>query len=238
MIVTSRAGSNRLRYKFKAEVFGSIPLLELVVRRCEAAHVKEVVVCCPDEDVAAFCEERGLQYERCDPDDRNVLRQLLETADRRDMKRIALVTGDMAVVDPYMLSRGFLRFEGRDLAFLNYGPLRRSGTMVKGIPARYITRGALVRATELIAGYQEHGVTLLDDKWRSRGVPANDTVHEKLSYKEDLAGRYNYSVDTLEDLEFVREIYRTFGQADFDYKELLQCVSNTPHLKVLARAAM
>lgn len=236
--MTARAGSSRLRYKFRAEVFGSTPLLEQVVNRCRAAHVKQVVVCCPDEDVASFCAERGIDYELCAPDDRNVLRQLIQTAENRSMNNIALVTGDMAFVDPFLLTRGFKHFESRALGFLNYGPIRRSHTLVKGLPVRYVTLGSLLRATELIAGYQEHGVTLLDDRWRNRGIPSNDTVTEKLSVKEDKSSRFNYSVDTLADLEFARAIYDHFGHAGFDYKEMLQCVSSTPHLTALGRAAM
>lgn len=221
-MITARASSTRLPEKFKAVLSETAePLLHRVYARCQLVReLTEVVVVCPDNIVASFCRWYNLEHEMCGPNDRDVTRQLLEAADRRGAKHIALVTGDEPFIDPKIIDESIERYfefsEG--MVYHDYP---------KGFEVRVLSTELLRKIDNQLKSYREHGLTLIQhghrleeetDEWSF--VRENRISHELWL----AAAHLNYSVDTPEDLAFARKI-ASMTAWNAPAEEIMKCAS-------------
>jgi len=225
-IIQARMGSTRLPGKVLVDIEGE-PMLVRVVERAKRAETLQTVVVAttvePQDDVvAALCVERGYQYERGHPTD--VLTRYLNVTHKYRADVIVRLTGDCPLIDPEVIDYTvtlFLNSEPR----VDYASNRIIRTYPIGLDVEVMTMGALERAgLEAKELYQREHVTpyLYEEPGRFRVV----SVESGGDY-----GRLRWTVDTAEDLAFVREIYARFnGQDNFGWRDVLALLEKEPEL--------
>jgi len=221
-------GSTRLPGKVLADIAGEPMLVRTVERSRRAETLDEVVVAttieASDDPVAELCEARGYARFRGHPTD--VLDRYYQAASAFKAGAIVRVTADCPLMDPDVIDKtvkAFLEaYPQIDFAANRY-PERR--TYPIGLDVEVCTFGALERAwKEAAPGYaREHVMPYLyevGDRFRVRVVEC----------EQDL-GALRWTVDTPEDLAFVRAVYAAFGgRDDFSWREVLALLDRRPQL--------
>lgn len=177
-----------------------------------------------DDAVIRVCEARGVFCVRGHPTD--VLDRYHAAAERLSAQVIVRLTGDCPVIDPVLVDecvRTFLEAAPPVDLVLNRLPWSR--TYPIGLDTEVLSRAALDtawrEAREL--HQREHVVPFLYenlDRFRMMHLQAEADY-----------GAYRWTVDTPEDLELVRRIYRAFnGRDDFGWRDILALVERDPAL--------
>jgi len=222
-------GSTRLPGKVLADVSGR-PMLDRVVRRTAQADLVDRVVVAttdhPGDDlIVQRCDRLALDHFRGSEED--VLDRYHRAAAMFSADAVVRITADCPLVDPSVIDR-VVR------AFLDERPDYAANTLRRTYP-----RGL---DTEVIAA------EALDRAWREAGKPYHRAhvcpyIYEhperfrllSVSAREDYSdGRW--TVDTPEDLEFVRRVYRQFGSDDaFAWRDVLDWLAGEPSVAALNR---
>ncbi len=253
-IIQARMASSRLPGKVLLDIAGR-PMLERVVKRTSrAARVDRVIVATTtdpsDEEVAAFCVEHRIRYTRGSQFD--VLDRYYQTALEFRPDAVVRVTGDCPAIDPALIEDavqtllGVPAPDGCHPAFdfvANRLPPPYHRSFPIGLDVEVCTFAALERAwneghepvhREHVMPYLYEGVRLaaaspeLETGTSPRGFRIGLRNHEP-----DL-GSYRWTVDTPEDLDFMRQVYsRLGGRDDFSWKEILQLVQREPGLAAI-----
>ncbi len=234
-IVQARMGSTRLPGKVLADIAG-VPMLAWVLKRlagCQA--VDKIMVATSDtvqdDVVAEFCKESGMPCYRGSQDD--VLDRYFQAATMVAADAVVRITADCPLLDPEVVDkvvREFLETPGCDYASntVHY-------TYPDGLDAEVFTYSALKKAWENARSplEREHVTTYIKTKEKN-GTPAFSVLgveHEG----EKIPPGLRWTVDTQEDMEFVRAVYSHFaGQQDeFGFRDVLDLLENKPELKAL-----
>jgi len=197
-VVQARTGSSRLPGKVLAEV-GGLPLLELMLRRLAPLAVDRVVVAtttAPSDDaVAVLAHDAGAAVIRGDEQD--VLARFAAALREHPADVVVRLTADCPFVDPELVATG-LREQERDDADHVSNVLVR--THPDGLDFEVVRAEALLAAAReaVAAAEREHVTPFLfrrPERFRLRAV------REEVSL-----GHLRWTVDTAEDLQFVRSI--------------------------------
>jgi spore coat polysaccharide biosynthesis protein SpsF len=227
-IIQARMTSSRLPGKVLKEIDGQPMLAHVVERVQRARRVDEVAVATTheteDDAVAAFCESRCIPVYRGDPFD--VLDRYYQAARRFQADVVVRVTADCPLIDPGVVDltiEEFLR-TGADFA-ANRLPPPWKRTYPIGLDTEVCSFAALERAwREADQPYQREHVMpyLYDQEGRFKVALVN---HEP-DY-----GALRWTVDTAEDLKFVRRVFAHFsGQHDFTWLDVLALLQREPDL--------
>ncbi len=200
-IIQARLGSTRLPNKILADI-GGWPMIRHVCHRMNFVGIP-VVIACPQEDELEILRAwKGdmISAPACDPND--VLQRYLLTAKSHGFDAIMRVTGDCPLIDPAACSQVLHMFlEGE----YDYCANDLRPTYPTGMGCEVFTREALQRAHENVKpsniGDREH-VT----RWIIRGVRGD--YFDGRNVRCPIVGveNLNFSVDTEEDLDRVRQI--------------------------------
>lgn len=230
-IVQARMESSRLPGKILADIHGE-PMLLRVVRRLERAQtVDQVVVATTtspaDDPVEALCRAEGLAWFRGDPVD--VLDRLHTAAKMHKADVVVRITGDCPVIDPDVVDQtvqAFLKSDPPvDLALNRFVDDR---TFPIGLDTEVCSIAALDSAWQRAdkAYEREHVMPYLyDPPGRFRVLHVRND--------EDL-GDYRWTVDTPEDLAFIRAVFDHFApNAAFGWRDILDLVRTRPDIAAL-----
>ncbi|MDO9408795.1 cytidylyltransferase domain-containing protein [Patulibacter sp.] len=227
-VVQARASSSRLPGKVLADVHGE-PMLALMLRRLEAARSLGGVVLATsdersDDPVAALGAELGVAVHRGPLDD--VLARFVGAlADRSDDDVAVRLTGDCPLIDPAAVDAvvALLR-DDPDVAYVQ-NVLPRS--VPDGSDAEAFRVGALraLAAAGPTAEEREHvtlGLRNDPGRWPAAAVPITDAT----------LGPLRWTVDTAEDMAFVREVVGRLGprRHEADTAEIRRAVTRAPSL--------
>ena len=230
-VIQARMQSSRLPGKVLADIQGQPMLLRVVRRVRRAQTVDQAVVATTtsesDDPVEALCRAEGLACFRGDAVD--VLDRVHSAAAAHDADVVVRITGDCPVIDPEVIDmtvRAFLASEPPvDLAVNRFVDDR---TFPVGLDTEVCSFEALETAwKEADQAYQREHVMpyLYDPPGRFRVLHVRND--------EDL-GSYRWTVDTAEDLEFIRAVFAHFAPDDeFDWREILDLVRSRPDLAAL-----
>ena len=224
-IIQARMGSTRLPGKVLAPIEGK-PLLWYVVHRAKLATcLDQVIVATPDtiEDLAihAACAEWDIPC--IAGPEHDVLSRYAQIAEAVGANVVVRITGDCPFVDPRLIDLVVWRLLERQTFYSsNVYPTR---TFPDGLDVEAFTRSALRAADRFAFPEEREHVTPAMQRyvgeysafWDIRGdyVPACTTIDPPL-------GDLRWTVDTAEDLAFVRDIYRALAPRwDFPWEELL-----------------
>jgi spore coat polysaccharide biosynthesis protein SpsF len=230
-IVQARMASTRLPGKVLADIAGEPMLMRVVERASRARLPNQVLVATTvqdsDDRVAALCQSRGVACFRGNAGD--VLDRYYQAASAYQAEVIVRLTGDCPLLDPQVVDQTIE-------AFLNASPpvdlvVNRfvdDRTFPIGIDTEVVGFASLKRAwQEADAPHQrEHVIPYIYE---------HPELFSFIHFKADGDyGHYRWTVDTKDDLEFVRRVFHSFiPKTDFGWKEILALLHKHPELQAI-----
>lgn len=226
--------SSRLPGKVLCEIGGK-PMIGWVIERCRLSkRVDEVTVAttrdASDDPVVEYCASQGVRVYRGDQFD--VLDRYYQAARRFGAQTIVRVTADCPLIDPQVIDHTLHSFfeAGVDFA-ANRLPPPFKRTYPIGLDTEVCTFNALERAwKEAAEPYEREHVMpyLYNVEGRFRTLLVN--------YPVDY-GAVRLTVDTPEDLEFMRQVYARFAHASsFSWLDVLALLEHSPELSKINAA--
>jgi len=252
-IIQARMGSSRLPGKVMLDISGK-PMLQWVIDRTRrATQVHEVVVATSDnpadDPIAEFCEKQRVPCSRGSTFD--VLDRYYNAARSQLAEVVVRITADCPLIDPVLIDRTLDAFFGRFLKqdkligtrpanlpvptrrfpfdfVANRLPPPFGRTYPIGLDVEVCTFSGLEMIWDAaIEPYErEHVMPYFYEEPGRFGVLL-------VNHTEDL-GTLRWTVDTPEDLEFVRQVVARFdGRDDFTWLEVLDLVHREPQLSAI-----
>jgi len=222
-IIQARMGSTRLPGKVMAEIAGKPMLWHVVYRVRQAQQVDEVVVATTDKTVDQaiidFATAEGILVFRGSEED--VLDRYYQAAKWIDADVVVRITADCPLIDSQIIDRVIAHYLNGNFDYVSN---THPPTYPDGMDVEVFSFNALKKAWKE-AGWlseREHVTPYIwknPDKFKLFNVE-ND---------EDLSG-LRWSVDHLEDLEFVRAVYKHLGRESFGMIEVLNLLKKYPEL--------
>lgn len=223
-IIQARMGSTRLPGKALMNILDKPMLWHVVQRTCQTNLIDEVVVATTtneaDRAIVSLCQEHGWPYFQGSEED--VLDRYYQTAMQYRADVVVRITSDCPLIDYGEIERVIKTFiEGQPK--LDY--------VSNTLPPRTFPRGLDTEAFSQSA---------LERAWREDADPASREHvtpyvyrHPEKFHLQGVTGNIDYSymrwtVDTLEDLTFVRKIFEHFGGNGFSWRDVLQVLNEHP----------
>lgn len=242
-IIQGRMSSSRLPGKILADLAGQPMLQRVFVRTSRAVTVTETIFATTtdssDDPVAEYCDFSGVPFTRGSLYD--VLDRYYQTAKRSKADVVVRVTADCPVIDPELIDQAVNMLLEDEYDFVaNRLPPPFPRTYPIGLDVEVCTFTALEKAwkesteafhREHVMPYFYEGVELITaNRSLQTGVSPRGFRVALLHHTTDF-GDYRWTVDTPEDLEFMRQVYSRFdGRDDFTWKDVLDLVHNEPQL--------
>ncbi|MEE9173726.1 MAG: glycosyltransferase family protein [Thermoplasmata archaeon] len=222
-IIQARTASTRLPLKVMTQLSGK-PMLTRVVRRTKRADSLDQVLVATttsehDDVIEDLCSWEGWPCFRGSEED--VLDRYLQAAKDYGGDPIVRITSDCPLIDPGLIDQVVTVFQGGEWDYASNSLEPR--TFPRGLDTEVFSFQALQRAWDenKNPAWQEHVTPYIyrnPESFRLKGV----------AYDEDLSDM-RWTVDTAEDLQFVRRIYTAFdGDDHFTWKEVLALLENRP----------
>jgi spore coat polysaccharide biosynthesis protein SpsF len=230
-IIQARMSSSRLPGKVLKEA-GGRPLLDRMVERVRrSTRIDEVLVATTvdpsDDSIEDFCSKNGINVFRGNLMD--VLDRYYQAAVYTGAQVIVRLTGDCPFIDPALIDETLALMDKEQADFAcNRLPPPMTRTYPIGLDVEAVTFTALETAWKLATEKheREHVMPYFYE------IPGRFKV-VKLDYSTDY-GSLRWTVDTLEDLEFVRAVYAGLdNRNDFTWLEVLKLVQNHPEISAI-----
>ena len=229
-IVQARMGSTRLPGKVLKDLEGETMLARVVQRLSRSRLINEVLIAttdrAADDAIVEECRRCSVQVFRGDEQD--VLDRYFRAAQLSRAEAVVRITSDCPLIDPGVTDKTIA-------AFLKEMPDYASNCIVRTYPRGLDTEVMTAQALERC--------------WRSANQPYERTHVTPYIYQhpsdfkilsvtgEADFSRHRWTVDTPEDLEFVRAIYaRLKGRDDFLWPDVLTLLDREPTLLELNRS--
>jgi spore coat polysaccharide biosynthesis protein SpsF len=242
-IIQGRMLSSRLPGKILADIAGQPMLQHVFIRTSRSATVAETIFATTthssDDPVAEYCDFSGIPFTRGSQFD--VLDRYYQTAKGAKADIVVRITADCPVIDPALIDDVVNALVEDEYDFVcNRLPPPYHRTYPIGLDVEACTFKALEQAwkeakepqhREHAMPYLYEGVKLTTiNRQLQTGISPRGFNIALLHHPTDF-GDYRWTVDTPEDLEFIRQIYSRFDRRDdFSWKEVLDLVHNEPQL--------
>jgi spore coat polysaccharide biosynthesis protein SpsF len=230
-IVQARTKSTRLPGKVLALIHGE-PMLAWVVDRARLARMLDEVVVATttdesDDEIVHLCTTRDIRFYRGDPED--VLDRYWNTAETFNADIIVRLTADCPLLDPDLIDETVrILMEAETPVDFVATRLPWERTYPIGLDVEACTREVLgVAWHEANETYQrEHVMPFIYE---------NPERFQILLLNADKDyGDLRWTVDTKEDLDFVREIAsRLPDRSSFRWRDILSLINEDPTLKTI-----
>jgi len=231
-IVQARMGSTRLPGKVLKDLAGETMLGRVVERLRGAKSIDEVLVATTDrpsdDAIVADCRRSSVAIFRGDQDD--VLDRYFRAAKSTDAEIVVRITSDCPLIDPEITDKTIR-------AFMDKLPDYASNTIVRtyprGLDTEVVSMAALKRAwQDARRPYEREHVTPYIVEHPEEFVLLPVVGDQDYS-------AHRWTVDMLEDLEFVRTIYnRLKGEGEFSWRDVLDVLDREPELLELNRGVV
>ena len=222
-IVQARMGSTRLPSKVLEDLAGE-PMLARVVSRTRRAKTLDITMVATttqpvDDAIVRLCEERGWPFFRGSEED--LLDRYYQAASAFRADVVVRITSDCPLIEPEIVDRVVNEF----LSYypeVEYVSNNLERTFPRGLDVEVMSFDALEKAWQEDCNpvWREHVTPYLrrhPKKFRTRNV-ANDIDYSYM----------RWTVDTIEDLTFVRKIYNHFQSDNFSWKDVLNLLETHP----------
>jgi len=222
-IIQARMGSTRLPGKVLLDLAGEPVLARVVNRTQRATMLDEIVIATTtesrDEAIVELCSSRGWAHFRGSEDD--VLDRYYQAAKKHHADIVVRITSDCPLIEPEIIDlvvQELLKDGSLDYVSNTLPPR----TFPRGLDVEAMTFKTLERA------WQEDK----NSAWREHVTPYIYRAPEKFKLKavtneKDLS-YMRWTIDTREDLEFVRRIYNHFDHDHFSWHEVLDLLKEHP----------
>lgn len=242
-IIQGRMGSSRLPGKILADIAGQPMLTRVFTRTSRAKTLDEVIFAtttdASDDPVAEYCDFSGIPFTRGSVFD--VLDRYYQTALQAKADVVVRITADCPVIDPDLVDDVAKAVTSDQFDFAANRlppPFQRTypiGLDVEACPFDLLEK-AWKKSTETfhrehVMPYFYEGVELTrQSRTLETGTSPRGFNIAILNHSTDFSD-YRWTVDTPEDLEFMRQVYSHFdGRDDFTWKEVLDLVHDEPKL--------
>ncbi|MBI4305285.1 MAG: glycosyltransferase family protein [Chloroflexi bacterium] len=223
-IVQARMNSKRLPGKVLKDIVGEPMLGRVLSRSRRAARIDHIIVATStaeaDDSIASWCDASGWDCFRGDEAD--VLDRFYRAATKYQASLVVRITADNPLLDPEIIDRVIDAFFAH--APLDYASNRLPPhTFPQGTEIDVLTFEALAHAwlEDDNHALREHVTPYVyRHPERFRILNVSDTVDRSWM---------RWTVDTAEDLAFVRRVYEHFGRDTFSWRELLDVLEKNPH---------
>ena len=222
-IIQARVSSTRLPRKVLQELAGQ-PMLTHVVNRTRRAKSLDAVVVATttepaDDVIVSLCQERDWPFFRGSEED--VLDRYYRAASSFKADIIVRITSDCPLIEPGIIDKVVNEFLSC-YPEVDYVSNNLIHTFPLGLDVWVISFNALEKAWQ----YDDNPA------WREHVTPYIDRQPEKFKIR-NVANATDYSymrwtVDTPEDLTFVRKIYEHFQKDTFNWEEVLHLLKLHP----------
>ncbi len=248
-IVQARMASSRLRGKVLMDINGTAMLGLVVDRTRLATSVTDTLVAtttdASDDAIEAYCRQHAITVFRGSHFD--VLDRYHAAAEAAGAKTVVRITADCPLIDPGLIDLTVAALgplEGRSFDFAATRlPPPWGRTFPIGLDVEACTMTALERAwkeasepeeREHVMPYLYKGVRLSSTgPLRCEGASDTGMRITILDCPENLGGQ-RWTVDTKEDLDFVRQVYEAFpGRRGFSWLEVRELVRSRPELLLI-----
>lgn len=222
-IIQARLGSTRLPRKVLCDIAGQTMIERVVERVSHSRTIDEWVIATtlepPDQELVEYCQRRDWNWFAGSEQD--VLQRYLDAAEEHSADRIVRITSDCPLIDPGLIDQVVGRLNANpqiDYA-CNFHPERR---YPRGLDCEVLTRKTLERVNRLAteSKFREHVTLYIYRHFDQFSIDSVRCV--------DDCSHLRWTVDTEQDLQLVREIYRYFGAAKFDWKSILRAYETNP----------
>lgn len=227
-IIQARMGSSRLPGKVLKEICGR-PLLGWVAQRAAQSRrvistVAATTVNSGDDPIEEFCKKSGIACFRGNEFD--VLDRYYQAAKIYQAEIVVRLTADCPLIDPILVDETIEKLiaSGSDFA-ANRLPPPYQRTYPIGLDVEAVTFKALAKAwKQAEKPYErEHVMPFLYD-------PQNHFRTIVLDAEQNY-GSQRWTVDTKEDLEFIRRVTAILGcRLDFSWLDVLKTIKEHPEL--------
>jgi len=242
-IIQGRMSSSRLPGKILDDIAGQPMLQRVFIRTSRAATVNETIFATTtdstDDPVAEYCDFSGISFRRGSLYD--VLDRYYQVAKESKADVVVRITADCPVIDSMLIDDVVNTLINNKYDFVcNRLPPPWHRTYPIGLDTEACTFKVLAKAwkeakepqhREHAMPYFYEGAELTrQSRTLETGISPRGFKVALLHHTTDF-GDYRWTVDTPEDLEFVRQVYSRFdGRDDFSWKEVLDLVHNEPEL--------
>ena len=222
-IIQARTGSTRLPGKVLEDLAGEPMLMRVVNRVRRASKLGEVVVAtttnADDDHIVELCQERGWPVFRGSEED--VLDRYYQAAVAHNAEAIVRITSDCPLIEPEIVDRVVNEFLSH-YPEVEYVSNNLQRTFPLGLDVEVMSFDALEKAWQEDCNpvLREHVTPYLrrhPEKFRTLNV-ANDIDYSYM----------RWTVDTIEDLTFIRKIYNHFQSDTFTWREVLRLLEMHP----------
>ncbi len=246
-IIQGRMSSSRLPGKILADIGGQPMLSRVYVRTSRAKTLDEVIFATTtdpsDDPVAEYCDFSGIPFTRGSLYD--VLDRYYQAAKEAKADVVVRITADCPVIDPELIDNvvnavlGKLEIGNFDFV-CNRLPPPWTRTYPIGLDVEACTFKVLKKAWKEAKEpqhrehampyiYEDVELTTVNRQLQTGTSPRGYNI-ALLHHTTDF-GDYRWTVDTPEDLKFMRQVYAHFdGRDDFTWKEVLDFVHDNPEL--------
>jgi len=228
-IVQARMGSTRLPGKVMKDLGGDTVLARVVRRVERSEEIEPVIVATSDANsddvIARECDRLGVGCFRGNEDD--VLDRYYSAAESVGADAVARITSDCPAIDPEIVDKTIRAFRE---ARADYASNALERSYPRGLDNEVMTMATLERMwREATHSYQRAHVTAY--------VYENPSLFRIVSVKGDTDySRYRWTLDTPDDLDFLRALYGRLGNRDdFSWREALAVVEREPALAEINR---
>lgn len=225
-IVQARMGSTRLPGKVMKDLLGKPVLIRDINRIRRAKCIDEIVIATtikPEDDaIVALCEEEGWQCFRGSEND--LLDRYYRAAQAFNGDVVVRITSDCPMIDPEVIDKVIGEFlslrETIDYASNTLPPR----TFPRGLDVEVMTFEALRRAWrgDNDPALREHVTPYIYQN------PEIFRLHQ-VANEVDLS-HHRWTLDTPEDLAFIRTVYGHFGNDWFTWTDALQYLGQHPEI--------
>lgn len=224
-IIQARTGSTRMPGKVFLDLAGEPVLARMVSRAERASTVDQVVIATTDassdDQVADFCEARGIPYFRGSEDD--VLDRYYQAAKAFKADIVVRLTADCPLIDPHVVDlvvgQSLQQATPADYAC---NVVIEERTFPRGLDTEVLSFDALERVWEQDTNpeWREH-VTLY--------IRYNPAEFRVLNIRNDVDySHMRWTLDTPDDYTFIRTIYNHYGHDRFSWQEVVALLEEHP----------
>jgi spore coat polysaccharide biosynthesis protein SpsF len=223
-IVQARMGSTRLPGKVLKDLAGEPVLVRCINRLRRAELLNEVVVATTvrnaDRAIVRLCAEHGWSFFLGSEED--VLDRYYQAALAHQAGVVVRVTSDCPLIEPEVVDRVIREFLRRHPSLDYASNTLAPRTFPRGLDIEVVRFGALERAwrEDLSPSWREHVtpyIYLNPNRFNLYAV-VNEVDYSSM----------RWTVDTPQDLTFVRRIYEHFGHDRFSWREVFSVLEQRP----------
>lgn len=230
-IVQAHMGSKRLPGKVLMDIAGQ-PMLARVIQRVRACPVVTRVAVATttleqDDAIVKMCSDLGVPVFRGSEGD--VLDRFTQAARAFDGEVLVRITSDCPLIDPEVSAAIIRKFRAAAPP-VDYASNKIPQSYPRGLDTEVFTQAALEMTWAAAqAEYERAHVTIYmyEHPHDFRLLSVTDTVDRS---------DWRWTVDTQEDLDFVRTVYERLGpQAHFTWRQVIALVESDPGLPAINR---